>query len=447
MTEIVRARVDAAGRLVSGDARLLTLNVQAGGAVGEPLAVPQLAAVVQLAATIRMPLSRDLVAADGEHDIDLSVHAVPFEDGGVDLSVTRWVIRLPRSSWLASPQASRIDNSISRPWRWRTDARLNLLDIEFADDDMALGAREKLIGQPLLRVIRLLEDSEGALPILTALADGEGFSGQSAVRRDLPEVEIELAANAVHDSAANFAGFEGSAGPLRLAVPTVEPLSDALGPQLAQMLRRPIDRIVTRADTIGAQADGPLRRDYAEYARDIAAAGRHLIALVDDLADLQAVEQADFRVEGDTIDLADIARRAAGLLGVRASNRGIRIDRPDAEETLDVQGDFRRTLQILVNLIGNAVRYSPEGGMVWIRTESDADTAVVIVADQGKGVAAADHQRIFEKFERVDPSEQGGSGLGLYISRRLARAMGGDITIDSAPGQGARFALTLPIAR
>ena len=446
MTEIVRARVDAAGRLVSGDARLLTLNVQAGGAVGEPLAVPQLAAVVRLAATIRMPLSRDVVAADGDRDIDLSVHAVPFDDGGVDLSVGRWGVRLPRSSWLASPQVSRTGAN-ARPWRWRTDARLNLLDIEFADDDIALADREKLVGQPLLRVVRLLEDADGTLPILTALADGEGFSAQRAVRRELPEVEIELAANALHDPATGFAGFEGTAGPLRLAVPTVRPLSDALGQQLAQMLRRPIDRIVTRADTIGAQADGPLRRDYAEYARDIAAAGRHLIALVDDLADLQAVEQADFRVEGETIDLADIARRAAGLLGVRASSRGIRIDRPDAEETLDVQGDFRRTLQILVNLIGNAVRYSPEGGMVWIRTESDVETAVVIVADQGKGVVAADHQRIFEKFERVDPSEQGGSGLGLYISRRLARAMGGDITIDSAPGQGARFALTLPIAR
>jgi signal transduction histidine kinase len=84
--------------------------------------------------------------------------------------------------------------------------------------------------------------------------------------------------------------------------------------------------------------------------------------------------------------------------------------------------------------------------MIWIRTEKDADTAVLIVADQGKGIAASDHARIFEKFERVDSSEPGGSGLGLFISRRLARAMGGDIVVDSAPGQGARFVLTLPTA-
>ena len=82
--------------------------------------------------------------------------------------------------------------------------------------------------------------------------------------------------------------------------------------------------------------------------------------------------------------------------------------------------------------------------MVWIRIEREAGLCAVIVADQGKGIAAADQQRIFDKFERVDPREPGGSGLGLYIARRLARARGGDVTVDSAPGQGARFVFTLP---
>ena len=70
---------------------------------------------------------------------------------------------------------------------------------------------------------------------------------------------------------------------------------------------------------------------------------------------------------------------------------------------------------------------------------------MVLVADQGKGIAVEDQERIFAKFERVDTSEAGGSGLGLYIARRLARAMGGDLTVDSAPGMGARFILSLPV--
>jgi signal transduction histidine kinase len=180
------------------------------------------------------------------------------------------------------------------------------------------------------------------------------------------------------------------------------------------------------------------------YAGDIAAAGRHLLGLVDDLVDLQAIEGGAASIDFEIVDLADAARRAAGLLGVRASDKEVRIDAPDTDETLDARGDFRRVLQILVNLVGNAVRYSPPGSMVWIRIEDEGDLAAVIVADQGKGIAIEDQDRIFEKFERVDPSEPGGSGLGLFISRRLARLMGGDITVDSAPGMGARFVLTLP---
>jgi signal transduction histidine kinase len=190
--------------------------------------------------------------------------------------------------------------------------------------------------------------------------------------------------------------------------------------------------------------DGVLDPHYVDYAADIASAGRHLLGLVDDLVDLEAIEREDFTVEDDAIDLADVVRRAAGLLQVRAANAGVTIDRDGLDGALPARGEFRRTLQILVNLLGNAVRYSPEGATVWLRAQREGARAVVIVADQGKGIAEADQARIFEKFERVDASEAGGSGLGLYIARRLARAMGGDLTVDSALGLGARFLLWLP---
>jgi signal transduction histidine kinase len=101
-------------------------------------------------------------------------------------------------------------------------------------------------------------------------------------------------------------------------------------------------------------------------------------------------------------------------------------------------------LQILLNLVGNAIRYAPEGSQVWIRLEDAGVRARLIVADQGPGLDIAQQAVVFDKFERLGRSDDGGSGLGLYISRRLARAMGGDLTIDSAPGQGARFVLEVP---
>jgi len=213
---------------------------------------------------------------------------------------------------------------------------------------------------------------------------------------------------------------------------------------LDRALRAPLARIVANADSIHARADGPIDDDYADYAADIASAGRHLLGLVDDLVDLRAIERPDFHPAAEPIDLADVARRAAGLLAVRADRAGVGIVRPGFDARVPAIGDFGRTLQILVNLVGNAVRYSPAGTSVEVVAASTEGRATVTVADRGKGIAPDDQARVFEKFERVDPTEPGGNGLGLFIARRLARAMGGDLTVASTPGEGARFTLTLP---
>ena len=195
---------------------------------------------------------------------------------------------------------------------------------------------------------------------------------------------------------------------------------------------------------IARQLAGPLAEEYSNYAADIATAGEHLLALIDDLADLEVVEDEQFTTAPDRIDLADVARRAAGILGVRAQERGIGIDAPKQGETVLAVGEFRRVLQVLLNLVGNAIRYSPEGSVVWLRVEQDGDRARLVVADQGEGLSEEQQGRVFEKFERLGRQGDGGSGLGLYISRRLARAMEGELTVESAPGQGARFILELP---
>jgi signal transduction histidine kinase len=213
------------------------------------------------------------------------------------------------------------------------------------------------------------------------------------------------------------------------------------------VLRQPIARIIANAETIRTQLAGPLANEYSSYAADIATAGEHLLALIDDLADLEVVEDEQFSTAPDRIDLADLARRAAGILGVRAHERGIVIDAPKAGERAPAIGEFRRVLQVLLNVLGNAIRYAPRDSQVWLRVESVDGVARVIVADQGEGLSEAQQARIFDKFERLGRTGDGGSGLGLYISRRLARAMDGELTVESAPGQGARFTLELPADR
>jgi signal transduction histidine kinase len=436
--DIARARLDREGRLLSADDRLLALNARAGGAIGRLLALPQVATLAKLAARLDIPVSRPAIAADSEHDFDLWIDAHPVPEG-VALEVSGWTPLAPRPPAFPDPA----DPAADGDWAWQTDARLRLTVLSLESETPFDTGH--LIGRPLTRMFALEEDDDGSLPILTATTEGADFANQRAIVRDTGAAVL-LSASLLRDDSGLPMGYAGRA--VRMPDTDADLLPPVIGPDFAEhlgrALRRPLARIVANADSISARSEGPLRADYVDYASDIANAGRHLLGLVDDLADLEAVERADFQPEREAIDLADVARRAGGLLAVRAADRGIRIDRPGPEEAMPAKGDFRRVLQILVNLIGNAVRYTPQGGMVWIRTEREGDLATIIVADQGKGIAPADHERVFAKFERVDPSEPGGSGLGLYIARRLARAMGGDINLDSAPGQGARFALTLP---
>lgn len=451
---VVNGTVDRQGRLIAADPRLLALHLGAGGEEGGILAVPQIAALARLARTLGVLVSRGVVAADGSRDLDLWVRARP--DGErVELAIAGWEeLPAPVHDPIFLENRARDFAKLESDGNWACDDQLGLTDVE--PELISLSGVDSLdvLGQPLTRFFRLIEDEQGDLPLLLAVAGRHGFFMQLAELRSMPNARLWLHGEARLAEDGSFAGFFGgyrlierSLAPSRTDLVARVPMDDGFSQRLESALRVPLARIIDNAEAISGQGEGPLRHDYVDYAGDISAAGRHLLGLVDDLVDLQAVEQPGFRIETEIVDLADIARRAAGLLGVRAADRGVKIDLPPRDEVLEAHGEFRRVLQILVNLIGNAVRYSPKDSSVWLRTEQEGDLAAIIVADQGKGIALDDQARIFDKFERVDPSEPGGSGLGLFISRKLARAMGGDITLDSAPGQGARFVLTLPMAK
>jgi signal transduction histidine kinase len=450
----VAGRVDGEGRLIAADPPLLALHLRAGGKEGGVLAVPQIAALARLSRRLGIAISRAAIAADGERDVDLWVRAEP--DGReIALSITGWTERRAAPAEGRDSEREADFLRAAADWVWETDETLKLTSLS-AGAAAAIGRpAAEMVGKQLTRLFRFRESPDGSLPILTALAEQARFDGQTAELRSGSHARYELSGLPLIDGMGRFAGFRGSAATVR-PQPASATASDsgwsetpaadapAFGERLDEALRRPLDLIIASAETISARESGPLSTDYQSYACDIAGAARHLLALVDDLVDLQAIERPDFSPELEPLDLADVARRAAGLLSVRAADRHVIISRPGDDERLPVTGEFRRTLQVLMNLIANAIRYSPEGAAVWIRCEEEGEFAAIVVADQGKGIAIEDQARIFEKFERVDSSEPGGTGLGLYIARRLARAMGGDITVDSAPGQGARFTFTLP---
>lgn len=490
---VIRAEVDRNARLVRSDTQLLGLQARAGGQADGPLVIPQLARLAKLAMRMETPISRPVLAGDDDCDISMWVRVVPHPEGAtiemVDWEETERAARFTPAVE-TSPRTPLSLNAVlvEEPrWEWRCDAQLRLTALTRVDQSDNL---DKWIGRSLTEMFRLLPDANGLFPVLQALARQDGFAGQSVELVEGGE-KADMWASALTDKTGHFVGYQGIAGDssgvkqqaglavehdiaiqdddgelvLTEIVESAEkarPLpigandqdhSDLMGfgPQVGDFsrridgaLRRPLGRIIANAETISGKLEGPIRQDYANYAKDIAEAGRHLMGLIDDLADLQAIERPDFQPAKEDVDLADIGRRTAGLLAMKARDRSIRIDAPNMDETVMAVGEFRRVLQILINLVGNAIRYSPEGSMIWIRAESENGHAMVTIADQGKGISEDDQAKVFDKFERLGRDDSGGSGLGLYIARRLARAMHGDILIDSALGQGARFSLILP---
>lgn len=451
----VRAISDAADCLVSADKAIAALQLRCGGELPGTIAVPALLEVVRKARRYGLKLARTIQAQDGVSAITAWVEVEPFGgDGEGGASGCEILLR----NWRATPlppedpgEIERRRGEIDRHFAEltaRLDAAQNILTVEAEAADLAplAAAMEAGFGRPWTDFVcvsgngqhqplhwRLLDGVEVGVPgsarsWRASLFPQQG-PGDAPAGFELCLVSPELPPAPLHDSSDDRA-----------------PRHRLVGKDIAPVLRQPIARIIANAETIRSRLAGPLADDYAGYAADIASAGHHLLALVEDLTDMEVVEADDFSTMPDEIDLADVARQAAGILGVRARDKAITLDPPRPGESLPATAEFRRVLQVLINLITNAIRYSPEGSQVWVRLEGEDARARVIVADQGPGLSEEDQARVFEKFERLGRSGDGGSGLGLYISRRLARAMGGDLTVESAPGQGARFILEVPAA-
>ena len=435
----INGRVDRDGRLVAADAALERLQVEAGSALGRALALPQIAALARAAASLGVALARSVVAADRHHDLDLYVRAEPTGDD-VLLTIERWVARPMAAPRLTAVDGLTEDGSPAADrssYEFDVDAGLALTDLSPALAALLGVEQGAALGRPLTGLFRLLEEADGTMPLLAGVANRSAVAAQRAEPRMAPGQELKIDADPEFDDAGTFVGFharvrrEGEHGPSNDDQPMFEDSLD-------EALRSPLARIISAADHIVERGDGPLRSDYANYASDIAAAGRHLLSVI------RAMGQSNAPA-ARSIDLDLLAREAVGLVQPMADPRGIEIAVGEVDASCPVAGEAHAVIQILVNVLGNAVRHSPDGGRIAVAFEQDSSGARVTIADEGPGIAAADQERIFARYERVG-SAPDGSGLGLAIARRLARSMGGDITLDSTPGEGARFTLVLPAA-
>ena len=441
LAQPIKGGVASDGRLVFADDALRRLHYRAGGVEGGVLAIPGMAALAALTHQLKMRLSRAVKVADAEEDLELWVEAV-LDDGIARLSIQSWRASVPGIVPAETEITAQHFDELAGVSTLDFDAGLRLIS---AHGNVATLLDRSDFGEAAANVLtKIIKDGEQIVVIVNAMLERRDLASL-ATKNDAATILISGKPTQSDEGA--FTGYRCS---LQIVAEQVVSETSAESPgflfgrQLAPVLRQPLGRIIANAETIGSELNGPIRENYALYAKDIANAARHLVALVDDLGDLEALERVDFTTAKDKIELGDVARRVAGLLALKAADHSIRIVTPTEAENVPAVAEFRRVLQILLNLVTNAVRYSPDGTEVLIDIATTVDGSLLTVSDQGAGVAPEDRDRVFEKFERLGRSGDGGSGLGLYISRRLARAMGGELTVDTAENAGAKFILRLP---
>ncbi len=236
---------------------------------------------------------------------------------------------------------------------------------------------------------------------------------------------------------------------LQEALTDAQQASEAKDEFLASMsheLRTPMTVIISNCEFLEEQIHTP---EQQEQIRAIGSASRRLLALINDILDLSKVESGKFTIDDSPFDLAQLLHEIEQMFSQRMEQAQLTFT---TELQLSLKqkllGDVQRLGQILINLIGNALKFTPQQGAIRLTVSQQQEKLQFVVEDSGIGMSAEVLQRLFQRFEQADSSISrrfGGSGLGLYISFHLAQMMGGTITVESEEGKGSLFTLTLPL--
>lgn len=239
---------------------------------------------------------------------------------------------------------------------------------------------------------------------------------------------------------------------LRAAKEAAEAANRSKSAFLASMsheLRTPLNAVVGYADLLDDGVPAPIPAGAGQYVDRIRISARHLLHLIEEILEYTRVEAAQERADVAEVDVDDLIGEVRTVVEPLTSRKDLQLSVDVAEAPPMLRTDPRKLRQILLNLLGNAAKYTEEGG-VTLRVARDGDRVEFRVVDTGRGLSEEARERVFEPFWREeggegDPSSPvGGTGLGLTISLRYARLMGGDLVVESSPGKGCTFILRIP---
>ncbi len=219
---------------------------------------------------------------------------------------------------------------------------------------------------------------------------------------------------------------------------------------MSHELRTPLNAIIGFSEVMTSEFFGPMGSGkYAEYAADIRKSGHFLLDVINDILDMSKIEAGRTDLEFSTVDLAGVVDDVMRLIGPRAAESGVAV-KQDLRKTEGFVADRRALKQVIINLMSNAVKFTPEGGTITLAAQSDSKNIILSIIDTGIGIPLRDIEKLGRPFEQVEnqfTKTRGGSGLGLAISRSLVELHGGQLSIQSAVGRGTTVTVTLPKQR
>ncbi|HUQ16345.1 MAG TPA: ATP-binding protein, partial [Candidatus Saccharimonadales bacterium] len=219
---------------------------------------------------------------------------------------------------------------------------------------------------------------------------------------------------------------------------------------MSHELRTPLNAIIGFSEVLQQKMFGELNEQQTDYLADIVSSGRHLLSLINDILDLSKIEAGRMDLQLAPFSLVAALGNAVTLIRERATNHGISLGL-QVDPPLDVVvADERKLKQVAVNLLTNAVKFTPDGGSVRLHAWESEGGIRIAVHDTGIGIAAEDQERIFEEFQqarRQTAQSREGTGLGLTLSKRFVELHGGTVTLESEPGKGSTFTVTLPLVK
>ena len=216
---------------------------------------------------------------------------------------------------------------------------------------------------------------------------------------------------------------------------------------MSHELRTPLNAIIGFSEVLMQRMFGELNAKQDEYLKDIYDSGRHLLSLINDILDLSKIEAGRMELELTDFDLPTAIDSALTLVRERATRRGIALQKTLDARVGPVQADERKVRQVVLNMLSNAIKFTPEGGRIEVRAVPVDGSVEVSVTDTGVGIAPEDQEAVFEEFRQVGTADKKaeGTGLGLALCRKFVELHGGTIWVTSAVGAGSTFTFRLPV--